>query len=167
MNIVAKFIKALNSDASPWQIAFAVMFALIVGLTPFWRLHNLIILCLVLGFRVNLGSFVAALTLFSGLAYLFDPAMIGVGEGLLTSESLQPFWTQLYANNLARLGQFNHTLTLGSLSVSLLLAPFVLIATRFLVGQYRNRLRAWVNRLRIARLLKASGVYRWYQALAD
>jgi len=32
VNIVAKFIKALNSDASPWQIAFAVMFALIVGL---------------------------------------------------------------------------------------------------------------------------------------
>jgi len=165
VNIVSKFIKALNSDASPWQIAFAVMFALIVGFTPFWRIHNLIIVCLVLGLRVNLGSFLAALALFSGLAYLFDPAMIGVGEGLLFSEKLNPLWAQLYANDLARFSQFNHTLTLGSLTVSLVLAPFVLVATHLLVRQYRHHLLVWVNRLRVTRLLKASGIYRWYQRL--
>lgn len=36
MQLLAKLLKALNSDDSPWQLAFGVMLGMIMGLTPFW-----------------------------------------------------------------------------------------------------------------------------------
>ena len=82
MVFIAKLLKALSSDASPWQLALGIMFGMLVGLTPLLRLHNLIVLFIVLFFRVNLSTFLIALSLFSGLAYLLDPAMITIGESL-------------------------------------------------------------------------------------
>ena len=56
MQLLAKLLKALNSDDSPWQLAFGVMLGMIMGLTPFWGLHSLLILFIVLFLRVNLST---------------------------------------------------------------------------------------------------------------
>lgn len=160
MGAIAKFLKVLASEASPWQIAFAIMFGMIMGLTPVFRLHNLIILFVVLFFRINLASFLVAFTLFSGLAYLFDPLMVGVGESLLTAAGWQATWQGLYNTGIGRLSMFNHTLTLGSLVVSLVLAPVVLFLSKVLVVQYRAKVLERINKLQVVRVLKASTLFQ-------
>ncbi len=165
MVFIAKLLKALSSDASPWQLALGIMFGMLVGLTPLLRLHNLIVLFIVLFFRVNLSTFLIALSLFSGLAYLLDPAMISIGESLLTQDSLQSFWTALYNSDIGLLSQFFHTQTLGSFVLSVLLCPIVLITSKILIVQYRERLMAYIEKLKIVAFLKGTKLYQLFKTL--
>ncbi len=162
MRLLIKFLKAINSEASPWQIAIAIMLGMIVGLTPFWRLHNLLILFLALFFRINFASFLVSALLFAGFAWILDPLMEGIGESILLAAGLQDFWTALYNTGPGQLSHFNHTLTMGSLVFSLVLAPFILLGSRYVVIQYRLRIMAWVNRLWIVKLLKATKLFKLY-----
>lgn len=165
MIILAKLLKALHSDAGPWQLAFGIMFGMMMGLTPFFRFHNLLILFIVLFFRVNLATFLLSFGLFSVLAFALDPVMIGVGESILLNESLQGLWTALYNTGLGRISQFYNTLTFGSFFVSLLFAPVLLFISKILVVQYRQRFLVWVEKLWIIQLVKGSKVYQIYQGL--
>ncbi len=167
MVFIAKLLKALSSDASPWQLALGIMFGMLVGLTPLLRLHNLIVLFMVLFFRVNLSTFLIALSLFSGIAYLLDPAMITIGERLLTHDSLQSFWTALYNSDIGLISQFFHTLTLGSFVLSVLLCPIVLITSKILIVQYRERLMAYIEKLKIVAFLKGTKLYQLFKTLGD
>ncbi|MDN4503840.1 TIGR03546 family protein [Alteromonadaceae bacterium BrNp21-10] len=167
MQLLAKLFKVLNSEASPWQIAFAIMCGLIIGLTPLWRIHNLLILLIVLSFRMNLSGFILSWVVFSGVAYVFDPLMIHIGEAILTAETFTTLGTALYASSLGQMSQFNHTLTMGSLIVSLTLAPIVLLLSRYLVIGYRQKIMKWVEKLKIVQLFKASRLHRIYTQLGD
>lgn len=167
MYFLAKLVKALNSDASPWQLAIGIMFGMIVGLTPFWRLHNIVILFVVLFFKVNIGTFLLALALFSTLAFVLDPTMVSMGEAILTADGLNAFWTALYNTDIGQLSQLFHTLTLGSLVVSLVLCPVVLFASKFLIVKYRVHIMAYFEKLKIVQFLKSSRLYDLYQKLED
>ncbi len=167
MRLLLKLLKALNSDASPWQLAFGLTFGMIVGLTPILRLHNLVILLLVLCFRVNISGFLLALAFFSGVAWITDPLVLGWGESVLTAASLQDIWTALYNTDLGRISQFNHTLTMGSLLLGLLLSPIMLFVSRWLIVKYRERFMAWVTKLKIIQFLKGSKLYQLYQQLQE
>ena len=73
LTILAKLLKALNSETSAWALALAVVLGMFMGITPLWRIHNLIILLAALIFRVNLSLFIVSFGIFSGIAYLLDP----------------------------------------------------------------------------------------------
>ncbi|MFC6439247.1 TIGR03546 family protein [Bowmanella sp. JS7-9] len=165
MTILAKLLKALNSEASPWQIAFAIMFGMLLGLTPTLRLFGVVILLLVLVLRVNLAAFLASFAVFTILAFLLDPLMASVGDALLTSASLQSTWTAMYNSDFWRLTQFNHSLTLGSIVIGLCLAPFIAIGAKIGVVQYRERAMKWVNKLHVVQMVKTSKFYSIYQSV--
>ncbi len=40
---IITLLRVLNSEAAPAQISLALAFAMIVGLTPLWSLHNAVI----------------------------------------------------------------------------------------------------------------------------
>lgn len=165
MVFLAKLLKALHSDVGPWSLAFGIALGMIVGLTPLIKLHNVILLFVVLLFRVNLSTFLLSWGLFSVIAYMLDPLMNIVGESLLTNQSLLSMWTALYSTGVGRLSQFYHTLTLGSLIVSLILFPMVLFASKILVIKYREHFLIWVEKWRIVQVVKGSRVYQVYQGL--
>ncbi|GAC31771.1 DUF2062 domain-containing protein [Paraglaciecola polaris] len=167
MQLLAKLLKALNSDDSPWQLAFGVMLGMIMGLTPFLGLHSVLILFIVLFLRVNLSTFLLAYALFSGFTLILNPMMADIGESLLTSSDLNGMWTNLYNSTFGQLMQFYHTLTLGSLLFSLILAPFILVISKVLIVQYRVRFMQWVNKLKIVQVIKSSRVFQLYQALGE
>lgn len=167
MGILAKLLKALNSDSSPWQLAFGFTLGMIMGLTPILGLHTLILLFVVLFFRVNISSFLVAWALFALFTLPLDSLMASIGESLLTTESLQPFWTALYSSTFGQLTQFYHTLTLGSLIFTLLLSPVLLFASKYLVIQYRVKVMVWVNKIKLVQFIKGSNFYRLYQALGE
>jgi uncharacterized protein (TIGR03546 family) len=161
-----KFFKALNSDAGPWQLAFAVGLALIIGLTPLWSVHNLLVILLACILRVHFGTFLVFWVVFSGFAYLLDPAFDAWGYAWLTSPELSATWTSLYQIDWWQVAKFNHTITLASVVVSLLLFLPAVFLMRFGVVHYRARLMPWANRLKLVQIVKASKVYTLYEKVS-
>ena len=165
LDTLAKLLKALNSEGSPTQVSLAFAAGLIVGLTPLWSLHNLLVVFLVFLFRVNLSTFFLSWTVFSGIAYLTDPIMDKIGTALLTSPALTDVWTALYNQDVWRLTHFNNTLTLGSVVCALMLAIPLMFVSNFMVKNYRAHVLAWVRKSKLMQLLKASRFYRIYNAM--
>lgn len=165
--MLAKLLKALNSDSAPGQIALAFSLALITGLTPLFSLHNVLIIFIACIVRVNFGAFLLATLFFSGLAYLIDPAAIALGESVLTDPAYQIYLTDLYQSDFWRATRFNNTLVLGSLIFALIAFIPLLMLSRWLISAYRHKLMAWVDKLKITKILKASKFYKVYQALAE
>ena len=165
MYFLAKLLKALHSDAGPWQLALGLALGMMMGLTPLLRLHNLIILFIVLFFRVNLTTFLLSFGVFSVLAFVLDPVMASIGESVLTNPSMESLWSALYATGFGQLSQFFHTLTMGSLLTSLVLFPVVLIAGKYLIEQYRERFMAWFEKFRIVEIVKSSRIFQLYQRM--
>ncbi len=165
IDLLAKIFKALNSDSNPWQIAFAVGLGFIMGMSPFWSPHNLIVLLAAFIFRIHLATFWIAVAGFSGIAYMVDPYADNLGYQILTHSDLQQTWTALYQSDFWRFTKFNHTVTLGMLVISIVAFIPVVVFFRILVSQYRAHILTWFNRLKIMQLLKASKVYEKYQSL--
>ncbi len=167
LGMLAKLLKALNSEASPAQVSFGFVAGMIVGLTPAWSLHNALLVLLVFAFRVNLSAFFLSGLVFSGIAYLVDPLMDRLGEAMLSASGLNALWTTMYNSDIWRLAHFNNTLTLGSLASALVLAVPFFFLSKFLVVKYRAHVLAWVRKTKIMRLLKASRFYRLYAAFSS
>lgn len=165
--MLAKLLKALNSDSAPGQIALAFALGAITGLTPVFSLHNVLILFIACIVRINFGAFLLATLFFSGVAYVIDPAAIALGESILTQSATQDFLTGLYQSDFWRATKFNNTLVIGSLMIALVVFMPLFFISRWLISAYRDRLMVWVDKLKVVKLLKASKFYKVYQALAD
>lgn len=167
LTMLAKLLKALNSESAPWQIALAFSLALIVALTPMFSLHNALVLLLAFVLRINLSAFFLGVAAFSLLAVAIDPFSVRLGESLLANPALQSTWTTLYQSDFWRMTAFNHTLVLGGLIISLMAFVPVFMLSKVLINLYRDRLIAWVNKLKIAQVLKASKFYNLYKSVAE
>ncbi len=167
MGSLAKLLKVLNSETDPGQISLACCLGLVIGLTPLWSPHNLLVLLLVLMLRVNLSAFLLSFTLFSGVAYLIDPLFDWIGLSLLTASSLEGLWTSLYNTTTGRLEGFNNSITMGSLVVCLTLFPFLNLLFIRLITAYRERVLEWIRQTRLMKMLQASRFYHAYARVSD
>lgn len=167
LSMLAKLLRALNSESAPGQIALAFSLAFMVAMTPTFSLHNALILLLALILRINFSAFLLGFAAFSLLAWFTDPYAARLGEGLLTNPGLQDLWTAMYQSDFWRMTAFNHTLVLGGLVISLLAFVPLFILCRVLINLYRERVLVWVNKLKIAQMLKASKFYRLYKSFAE
>ena len=165
LTLLAKLFKALNSESSPRQIAFAIALGMIVGLTPTFSMHNLLVLFIAFIIRINLSAFFLGFAVFSLLSIPFASTFAGVGEQLLTNESLQALWQSLYQSSLLKLAHFHNTLTLGALVVALVLLIPVTILGQYLVVRYRNHVKTFIEKFKIVQLIKGSKFYKIYQGL--
>ena len=166
IEIIAKLLKALNSETEPGQISLGLCLGMIAGLTPLISLHNLLILFLVLLLRVNLSTFILACGLFSGVAYLLDPLFHRIGLIILRSSSLEGLWTALYNISLCRLEKFNNSIVMGSLVFSVVLFVPVCLISNLAIRRYRDHVLVWVRKSRIVQALKGSGFYATYQRIS-
>lgn len=166
LRLLANLLRVLNSESNPGQISLAFCFAMVAGLTPFWSLHNLLVLLLVLLIRVNLSAFLVGLMFFSGVAYLLDPLFNRIGLAILTADSLEGLWTSLYNSTLWRLERFNNTIVMGSLSFSLVLFIPLHLLSNLGIRRYRAHVLAWVEKTRLMQILKASRFYSLYQSVS-
>lgn len=165
LSMLAKLLKALNSEASPSQISLAFILGMILGFTPLLSMHNILVVFLALVLRINLTGFILSWGVFSGFAYLLDPAFIALGERLLTNPELNAMWTAMYQSDVWRVTRFNNTLVLGSLLVSLVLALPLFFIFNFLIRQYRDKIFAWVQKSKLMQMLKANKFYHIYSTL--
>jgi uncharacterized protein (TIGR03546 family) len=160
----AKVLKILNSESNPGQISLALCLAMFAGFTPFWSIHNFVVIFLVLILRVNLSAFLLGLAVFSGLAYLLDPLFHRIGLALLTADSLRGFWTTLYNSTFWRLTRFNNSILMGSFIFSLVLFFPLYFLINLAIEKYRVHFLGWVRKTRLMQALTASKFYSMYQA---
>jgi len=165
LTLLAKLLKALNSETSPWALAMAMVLGMFLGLTPLWRVHNLIILFAALIFRVNLTLFLLSFAIFSGIAYLLDPMFHELGLAILQAQSWQGIYEAMYATAVGRVSQFYHTLTMGSFVFSLIISPVIALATYFIVVNYRKRIQKALMKFKIVQMVKGSRFWQLYMDL--
>lgn len=166
LRLLARLLKALNSESDPGQISLALCFAMICGFTPLFSPHNAIVLFLALVLRVNLSGFLVGLAVFSALSYALDPLFHQFGLFLLTAEPLQGFWTALYNTTFFRLDRFNNSIVMGSLVFSLIaFVPCYFLFNR-LIRAYRSQVMEWVRKSRIAIAIKGSKFYQIYRTVS-
>ena len=166
LKLLAKTLKVLNSETDPAQISLALVLALVMGLTPFWSPHNLGVLFLVLILRANLSTFIVGLAFFGSIAFFLDPLFHRLGIVLLTADPLIGFWTALYNTVPGRLDRINNTVVAGSLVLSLFVAVPAFLLFSLLIRKYRERIRGWVEKSRLAQAIKANRFYRIYQSVS-
>lgn len=165
LTLLAKLFKALNSETSPWALAMAMVLGMFVGLTPFWRVHNLLILLAALIFRVNLSLFLLSFAIFSGIAYLLDPMFHQFGLAILQADSWQGIYEAAYATAVGRVSQFYHTITIGSFVFSVLISPIVAFATYFIVNNYRKRIQKTLLKFKAVQMIRGSRFWQIYMDL--
>lgn len=167
IRIIARLLKVLNSESEPGQLSLAFCFAMIIGFTPLVSLHNIIVILLVLLIRVNLSAFLLGWAVFSGFAYLLDPLFHRIGLALLTTSSLEGLWSALYNMTIFRLENFNNTIVMGSLFLSLVLFVPLYIVLNISIRKYREHILAWVQKTKFMQAFKASKLYTAYQAISE
>jgi uncharacterized protein (TIGR03546 family) len=151
-----KLFKALNANQYPGQIALSLTLGMLLGLTPLFSPHTLLTLLLIFLLRVNFSALLVAWTIFTGLAYVFDPLFHQFGVWVLSHPGLVELWTQWYNQPFWRFINFNNTLVMGSVIVAYCFAPVFFVFSWVLVRVYRKRFLVWVNKFKVVQLLKAS-----------
>lgn len=151
-----KLLKILNGDIAPGQIAAGFAFGVMLGFTPLWSLHNLLVLFFICIFRINITAVLMAWAVAALFSFGLDSSFIALGEAILTKPEWQALWTQWYQNDLLRLAHFNNTLTMGSMAVSLLLWLPVYLLSRFIIVKYRVHIMIYLKKLRVMQWLKGS-----------
>jgi len=166
LTLLVKLFSVLNSESSTRQIALAIVLGFIVGLSPLFVLHNVVILFLVMFIRIHLGSFILAAGLFSGLSYLLSSMIINIGEWLLTSSNLHSLFTLLYQTTFFKLAHWHNTYTLGAFILGVSLSFPLYFLTKIIIEKYREHIMVTFEKLRIVKALKASKFYRLYEQVS-
>ena len=161
LTLLAKMLKVLNSQASPWQIGWAIALGLFVGILPFGLL-TLFIVFIVCLLTINLSTFIVVWGLTEGLMLLFADPLERLTWQYAQNEQL----LQLLANTeTLQLLHLHHTLTLGAFLLgAVLLLPVAWLA-KVLVLQYRSRIMTSVQKWKIMQMLKASKLYALYEKM--
>jgi uncharacterized protein (TIGR03546 family) len=161
LTLLARILKVLNSEASPWQIGWAISLGLLAGLLPFGILTLLIVLLVCL-FTVNLATFILVWGLCSGLMFILGDSL----EALTWQYAQSPALLQLLAQSeTLQMLHLHHTLVLGAFVLGmLLLVPVAWLGT-VLVKQYRGRVMSKLQQWKVVQMLKASKLVQLYERL--
>jgi uncharacterized protein (TIGR03546 family) len=168
IEILAKLLKILRSAASPGQIASGFVVGMIIGLTPFWTLHNMILIIILIIVNINIGTAIFSFILFSAFAYLADPLFHHLGYFLLVDiTSLKSLWTYLYNMPLIALSKYNNTVVMGSLIVALLFSPPAYFLAKIGVIYYRENIDNKIQKWKIVKVIKGSKIYSFYEKIRN
>ncbi|MGH2569151.1 MAG: TIGR03546 family protein [Bacteroidota bacterium] len=168
LQLVSNFIKVLRAGQTPRQIAGGFALGSIVGLSPMFTLQGLAIWLIILLLNVNLSAAILSFTVFSLLAYLFDPAFHWLGYQLLVEvQGLQDLWTSLYNAPIAPLTRFNNTVVMGSLVAALAALPVTYFGMKQFVVVYRATLGAKIEQWKVYQIISKNVVVRWYNRIKN
>lgn len=155
-----KFLRLLNSETPPLQLSAGLCFGLIVGFSPFFTWHNLLIFLLVCLLRVNLSMFLLGTAFFSIIAFVLDPLFDVLGYFLLVDvKALRPLWIYFSSTPILPYFRFNNTVVIGSLALGLLLyLPFFLVSV-WAIKKYRQHWREQIRNSELMQALRASKLF--------
>ena len=164
LRLLQRLIATLNSEGTPAQVASGIALGSVLGLTPLFNLHNLLVLGVIFLFNVSFPAAMLGWVFFAPVGFLLDPVFHRIGEALLGGAGvLRPVWTALYNLPVIPLFNYNNTVVLGSLVGWLLLVvPIYMLAKRGLAA-YRTRVLPRIQQSRFFKVMKASKLYSLYR----
>ena len=168
IELLAKLVKILRSAASPTQIAAGFVIGMIIGLTPFWTLHNMILIVILIIININIETAIFSFLLYSAIAYLADPLFHSFGYFLLVDmENLKSFWTYLYNLPLVALSRYNNTVVSGSLAIALIIALPSYFLAKIGVVYYRENIDSKLQKWKLVQAIKGSKIYSFYEKIRN
>src|SRR5918997_4264627 len=96
LKLIQSISKTLHSEGTPGQVAAGIAIGSVLGLTPIFNLHNLVIFSLVVLLNVSFGGGMLGWALFVPVGFMLDPVFHAIGLRLLENPSLRPLWTDWY-----------------------------------------------------------------------
>lgn len=166
INTIKQIIGLFHGNQDPDEIGAGFALGSIMGLTPVNSLHNYVILFLLFLLNVNKGAAAFGMAIFAAIGYFTDPFAHQLGYKLLVdTPSLNPFWTKLYNTPIIPFTNFNNTVVLGSLVISIVLFIPVWLIIKRLTVLYRTKLQEKVVKWKIITLLRQTKWYDKYQKI--
>lgn len=159
---IFSFLKLLNSDTGHNQLASGLACGLILGFAPFLSLQTVLVLSLVFVFRIQLGAAFLSAFFFKFIAYLLDPITHIIGKSILEQESLRELFVEMYNMPIIPLTRFNNSIVMGSLVLTVLLAPFAFFIFRSLIIKYRVLVVDRFKQTKAWKVFAATSLYNWY-----
>ncbi|MFP4255575.1 MAG: TIGR03546 family protein [Desulfobacterales bacterium] len=166
ITLLAKLLKVLNAETAPGQISAALCLAMFFAFMPLLTIQHLLILLLVLVLRVNMTGFILGWIVFSAAAYAADPLFHMLGMAVLGAGPLSGLWSMLYDSGFWHLTSFNNSVVMGGFVASLLLAVPLYLGSNAMIRRYRKDFMAWIEKTRVAQMLKGSRIYAAYQKVS-
>ena len=170
LKLLQSLVKALHSEGTPGQVAAGIALGSILGFTPLFSLHNLLVVALIFLLNVSLPGAALGWAIATPLGFALDPAFDALGRWLLLSvPALTPLWTALANTPLVPLTNFNNSVVLGSLVTALVLFAPIYLGSRWGVRRYRETLGERVRNSKLYRAITASrlvGIYRLFRPSA-
>jgi len=168
LEFLAKLVKILRSADSPNQIASGFVIGMVIGLTPFWTLHNLILIVILIILNINIGTAIYSFILFSAIAYLADPLFHHLGYFLLVDmANLQNLWTYLYNLPVVALSRYNNTVVIGSFAIAFILAIPIFFIAKSGIIYYRENIDQKMQKWKIVQAVKGSKIYSFYDKIRN
>lgn len=153
LNYIVNFIKSLNSNSKPSQIANSFCIGMILGFMP---KNNVLWYLLFIFFafvRINKAGYYIMLAIVSLFAFLLDPLFDMIGYWLLNLEFLRPVFAFLLDVPFVGFTKFNNTIVMGSFLFSLLIyIPFYVLFF-FGVKLWRKKIAPKFNDSKILKAL--------------
>lgn len=164
IKLIQDIVRSLNSEGTPGQLAAGLALGAGVGLTPLMNLHNLVIFAAAMLLNVSFPAFLLGWALFVPLGFALDPVFHRIGHRLLIdTPALVPLWTTWYNTPVVPLTNFNNTVVLGSVIAWVVSFVPLYFLLRWLVTQYRTRIYARLERMRLFQVIAASRWYNYYR----
>jgi uncharacterized protein (TIGR03546 family) len=166
LELIGKILKVLRSNESPNQIAAGFILGMILGITPFFSLINILIIFAIIIINVNISAAILAYLIFKAVIYLGDPLFHDLGYWLLVNlQFLKPVWTLFYHRPIIPYTSYYNTVYLGSLIVSIIFIWPVFVSVKKFIINYREKYEKRVQNWKWVKWLKASKVYSIYNRL--
>lgn len=159
---IFNFLKLLNSDTGHNQLASGLACGLILGFAPFLSLQTVLVLSLVFVFRIQLGAAFLSAFFFKFIAFILDPMTDAIGRAVLEKESLRGLFVEMYNMPIVPLTRFNNSIVMGSLVLTVLLAPFAFFIFKSLIIKYRVLVVERFKQTKAWKVFAATSLYNWY-----
>tara|TARA_B110001454_G_C12723310_1_gene436543 strand:+ start:23430 stop:23954 length:525 start_codon:yes stop_codon:yes gene_type:complete len=156
------FLKMLNSDTGHNQLAAGLACGLILGFAPFFSLQTALVLMLIFIFRIQMGAAFLAAFFFKFVAYLVDPVSHEIGKSVLENPSLRDLFVDMYNMPIMPFTRFNNSIIMGSLVLSVILAPILFFVFRTMIIKYRILVVDRFKSTKAWKAFKATSLYNWY-----
>lgn len=132
------FIKAMNQNSHPGDIAHAACLGFLLAMLPKNNLTFTFLFFLTIFIRVNKGFFFICFILLGFVTPFADTVINKTGYWILSLDFLKPVFTFFYQTPFLGLFKLTNTMVAGALFLSLILYIPIYILVRFLTAQYRK-----------------------------
>lgn len=150
---IIKFLKSLNSNSKPGEIAHAVCIGMMLGFLPKDNASWYILTFFFLFVRINKGSMLLFTLIFGLLAHNFDFYFDKMGYYILTLPKLESFFAFLLNIPFVSFTKFNNSIVMGSFVISLIAYIPVYILSRLFVRVWRNTLAPSIRKTKMITVL--------------